>query len=120
MILDLEFKRFKTREIREEVRQDYDNLRSRLHVLNEQIKSQTENPPIKKEETTKLNDEKALLERDIERRKKQVESLDLEVEGSKPTSDYPDGVQGIDNQLDALHELLGMIRAYIREELQTW
>lgn len=114
MILDLEFKRFKTAEIREEIRQEYDNSRSRLSILEAQIASQKEKPTMEKGEIARLDDQKTLLERDIERFKQQMKGLDLEIQGSKPTPEYQDGVQGISQQLDALRELVGMIKDYIK------
>lgn len=112
MIADFEFKRFKTREIREEVRQEYDSLRSKLSILEEQIKSQKETLTMEAGEVARLDDKKVLFERDIERVKQQMISLDVEVEGSKPTVELPEGHQGINQQLDALHELHGMLLDY--------
>ena len=114
MILDLEFKRFKTLEIREEVRQVYDNTQSRLSVLLEQIKKETETPTLEKGDFARLEDQKVLMERDIERYKKQMDGLDLEVNGSKPTNEYPEGIQGINSQLESLHELKLMLRDYLK------
>lgn len=112
MIYDLEFKRFKTKEIREEIRVEYDNMKSRLHTLDEQIKSW----PADKEEgdRKKLEDNRIIVERDIDRFEKQIKGLDLEVEGSRPTNDYPDGVEGINDQIDSLQELIGMLKDWIR------
>ena len=114
MIEDLLFKRFKTREIREEIRQEYDNLRSKLDVLDAKIKSQKDKPTMEKEEIARLDDQKVLIERDIERYLSQMKSLDLEIMGSKPTAEYQDGVQGINQQLDSLQELVEMLRSYIK------
>ena len=114
MIWDLEFKRAKTRMIREEIRQTYDNLKSRLHILEEDIKKQKETPTMEKGDIARLDDQKVLLERDITRYEAQMKGLDLEVNGSKQTAEYPDGVQGINDQLDALRELMGMLKEYMR------
>ena len=115
LIADLEFKRFKTREIREEIRQEYDNLKSKLSVLEAQIKSQKEKPTLEVGEIARLYDQKVLLDRDIERLLAQMKGLDLEVEGSKVTQEYPDGVQGVNQQLDALRELVGMLKSYVKD-----
>ena len=112
MIEDLSFKRFKTREIREEIRVEYDNLKSKLSILETQIKAQKDSPTMEKGEIARLDDQKVLLDRDIERYLKQMKGLDLEVEGSRPTAEYPDGVQGINQQLDSLRELIGMLEDY--------
>lgn len=115
MIWDFEFKRFKTKEIREEIRMEYDNRKSKLEVLEVQIKSQKENPTMEKGDIARLDDDKVLLERDRDKFLSQMKGLDLEVEGSKPTADYPEGVQGVNQQLDALRELQGMLKSYIKE-----
>lgn len=113
MIWDLEFKIFKTREIREDVRKEYDQAKSRLSILQEQIDNW---PPDKDEGDKKvLEDKLVLLKRDIERFEAQLKSLDLEVEGSVPTKDYPDGVQGIKHQIDSLRELKLMLRDWIKD-----
>lgn len=112
MILDLEFKRFKTREIREDVRVEFDQLNSKLSVLVAQIASQKETPTMEAGDIARLDDQKTLLERDIERLKNQITMLDIEVEGAKPSNEMPEGFQGVNQQLDALHELVGMLKDY--------
>lgn len=114
MIWDLEFKRFKTKEIREEIRQEYDDLRAKLNILDAQILSEKNKPTMEKGEIARLDDKKVLIKRDIERLEGQMKGLDLEIEGSKPCEEYKDGVQGVNDQLDALRELVGMLEAYIR------
>lgn len=110
MIADFEFKRFKTEEIREDVRNEYDALKARLQALETQEKQ-----PLKKEELAKLKDQKALTERDLKRYEDQMKGLDLEINGSKKTNEYPEGVNGIVHQLDALRELQEMLKEYIKE-----
>ena len=117
MIADLEFKRFKTLEIREEIRQEYDQNKARMEVLDTQIKQQKEKPTMEQGEINRLDDKKVLLDIEIKNHLDQMKSLDLDVNGSRSTSDYPDGVQGINQQLDALRELIGMIKNYIKEEI---
>ena len=112
MIWDLEFKSFKTREIREDVRKEYDQSKARLLALEEQIAAW----PVDKDEgdRKRLEDRVVLQKRDIERFEAQMKQLDLEVSGSKPTVDYPDGVQGVNNQIDSLQELKGMLKEWLR------
>ena len=117
MIADLEFKRYKTLEIREDIRQEYENARSKLAILEDQAKKEKEAPTMEEGEAKRLDDQKVLLERDISRFKDQIKQLDLEVSGSNPTAEYHDGVQGINQQLEALHELVGMLKDYIRKEI---
>jgi hypothetical protein len=114
MILDLEFKRFKTREIREEVRQEYDNTKSRLAVLENQVGSEKEKPSLAKDEFKRLEDQQVVMTRDAERYQAQMKHLDVEIEGSPETNEYPDGIQGINSQLESLHELEGMVKDYLK------
>ena len=109
-IWDLEFKRFKTLEVREEIRTAYDNHRGRLTALEERIKSFTGTNEDKKN----LEDDKVRLEKDIERYKEQMKMIDLEIEGSKPISDYPNGLEGINHQLDSLREVRQMVGDWIK------
>ena len=106
MIEDLCFKRAKTLMIREDIRREYDNLKQKVDVIDTQLK-QNKNPT--------LEDQKVLITRDTERLEAQMKGLDLEVNGSKQTNEYPDGVQGISQQLDALRELSQMVKEYIKQ-----
>lgn len=112
MVWDLEFKRSKISMLREERRQGYDNSRSKIANLDTQIKAAKENPETKSEDVKKLEDDKAVLDKDVERYLEQVKVLDTEIMGATPSADYPDGVQGINQQLDALRELQLMLIAY--------
>jgi chromosome segregation ATPase len=115
MTWDLEFKRFKTKEIREDIRAEYDGLKSKLSILDEQIKSEKDKPTMKKGERARLKDKKTIFERDIKRYEDQMAGLDMEIQGSKATEELPDGYQGINQQLDALRELEGMVKDYIKK-----
>lgn len=115
MTADLVFKRHKTREIREQIRQECDNNKARLSSIDEQIKIQKESPTMEEGEIKRLDDNKVILEREISRLEQQVRGLDLEVEGSKPTEEFHDGLEGINHQIDALYELKGMIKNYLKE-----
>lgn len=113
MIWDLEFKRFKTLEIREEIRQNYDANRSKLEVLQTQIASQKDKPTMPADEIKRLDDQEVILKRDVERGLAQMADLDAEVQGANGTSENPAGVQGINQQLEALRELQVMLKDYI-------
>jgi hypothetical protein len=105
----LEFKRFKTREIREEIRVEYDGMKGRVATLDAQLAETLEKEP---KETLQAQRDEA--EDTANRYLAQMKGLDVEVGGSGPTDDYPDGVQGINQQLDALHELEQMINDYVK------
>lgn len=125
-IWDFDFKKEKTLEIREGIRQEYDGALARLATVEAQIKSLPEDQTKWTDEQKHLLDTKALLLRDIEGEKNGdgsiaragykdiLKSMDLEVYGSGKTNEYPDGVNGIDQQLDALRDLYGKLTNYIK------
>ena len=118
-IYDLEFKRFKTLEIREGIRKEYDNLRSRQEVLNVQIEKESAPTGLREtaiDEFKRLEDQKVILEKDINTKKNQMEGLDAEVNGLAASAENP-ATPGINHQLDAYRELAGMIKEYVRTEL---
>lgn len=110
-IWDLEFKVFKTREIREEIRQSYDQMCSRIQSYDEQIKNWPADKPEAERKT--IEDQKVLAERDAERYVKQMQMLDAEVDGLKPTAENPQGQVGINEQIDSLREVQGMLKDYL-------
>lgn len=112
MIWDQEFKLFKTREIREEIRQTYEQTKARLAVMDAQLKDWPKDMPI--EDKPGMEDQKVRLERDLKRYEEQMKNLDVEMEGSKPTNDFPDGFVGIKMEIDNLIELKGMIEDHIK------
>lgn len=108
MIWDLEFKLFKSREIREDIRREYDAAQSKLHSTTKQLEV------AKPEEKPRLEDHKSILERDVQRYQAQMNQLDLEMEGSRPTNEHPDGVTGISQQIDSFKELEKMLQDFIK------
>ena len=113
-IWDMEFKRFKTLEIREDIRKEYDNTRSKCHTLSEQIKQHKLEKKLNKAEIAKIEDQLTLLERDRLRFEEQMKAIDIEVKGAKASMDYPNGVAGINQTIDSLRELKDMLRDYIK------
>lgn len=109
---DLEFKVFKTREIREEIRQQYDQMLSRIEGYKQQLENWPAEQP--EEEKKRVEDLKVLAERDAERYMKQMQMLDAEVDGLKPTSDNPAGQVGVSEQIDSLHEVESMLKDYLK------
>jgi len=117
MIWDLEFKLYKTKEIREEVRQELSNKKAQLETLENQIKSQKEKPTMKEEEAKQLDDRKVFLDKDIQRHIDQLKILDEEIGGVKKSAENPEGSAGLIQQIEALYELKGIIKSYIKTEL---
>lgn len=118
MIWDLEFKRAKNRYTREQIRIEYDNSRARLEVLKTTIKAESEKGKLKDtniDEFKRLEDEQVILERDIDRKQKQMGDLDIEVFGSKPTAELPEGHQGVNQTIEALRELQVVTKEYIKQ-----
>lgn len=107
MIYDLEFKRFKTCEIREGIRKDYDVLRARKESLDKQVG----NTP---EDNTRIEDTKVVVNRDVSRLEGQIKRLDDEVNGRVPNQEDHEGVIGINEQIDSLRELRNMLKDWIR------
>lgn len=108
MIWDLSFKVFQTRELREGIRRLYDQAKNRYANLETQV----QNWPQDKDEGDKkrAEDEMVRLKRDIERHEDQMKSLDAEIDGKQSSPEHPNGVTGINGQIDSLMELRKMIR----------
>jgi len=114
-ILDQEFKRFKTLEIREEIRQNYDNIKSRIILLQEQYDKEKEKNELPKEDLEAIKDKITKSEAERDRLEQQIKGLDREVYGAKPTAEEPDGFDGIEQVLESLRELVDMIRDYMKK-----
>ena len=119
-IWEMQFKRFKTLEIREGIRKEYDQARSRSEILNTQVAAQAEPGGLKETNAYEykcLQDQKTLLDRDIEGFIRQMKGLDREVHGSEKTEELPEGHQGLTQVLDSLRELKNMLEEYVRTEI---
>jgi hypothetical protein len=119
MIQDLLFKRFKTAEIREEVRQTYDQKKAKLLSVETTIKHEREKTDGRQNkmaegDIARLEDEVIRLKQDIERHEMQLKGIDIDVNGSPRTNEFPEGHDGINQQLDGLRELSGMLKDYIK------
>ena len=118
MIEDLSFKRFKTQEIREEVRQTYDNQKAKLLSVETTISHERSKPEgdirLPEGDIKRLEDEVVRIKQDVGRYEAQLKGMDMDVNGSKPTNEYPDGHEGIVQHLDSLRELEGMLKDYIK------
>lgn len=111
-IYDFEFKLAKTQMIREEIREQYDQMKSRIMTLEDQIK----NWPKDKDEgdRKRLEDDKIRAEVEVKRYEGQMKNLDEQMYGAKPTNENPEGVQGITYDIDSMRELSEMLREHIR------
>ena len=117
-IWDLEFKKYKTLEIREEVRVEFDNKKAEIQNIQEQIKREKDK---KHDDKTRMPEgDIARLEDDIVRKTKdmqilqgRIQGLDIEVVGCAPTNEIPEGHLGLNDQLKAHHELKQMCKHYM-------
>lgn len=116
MIQDFEFKRFKTRDKREEIRNAFDQSKAKLQSIETTIKHEEEKTDNKMPEgdLARLKDEVIRLNQLVESYLAQLKSTDVEIEGSPQTNEYPEGVDGITQQLEALHEVKGMVKEYAK------
>lgn len=114
MIWEREFQRFEKRKMREDIRVEYDNLKTKLDVLNTQIKSEKDKPTMSKDEAARLDDQKLLTEKDLKRYEELMRGLDVECEGTKPTEEYPEGAQGLTGELDSLRAAQLLVKQYIK------
>lgn len=112
-IWDLEFKIFKSKEIREDVRKEFDSTKSRIESLKTQVKNWPKDRP--EGDKKRVEDDISRAERDLQRYEAQLRQIDLEIEGSKPTNEYPDGVIGAIHNIDSLNELKKMLQDFIKE-----
>lgn len=131
--------------IREEVRREYDGLKAKTLIFQTRIKSQLKDPlkiceihnpeagkekvllakgtctceyvdnHVEKAEIETWYDEVERMTVDKDRYEAQMKAMDIDVHGSQKTNEMPDGYDGIDQQLESLRELLGMIKQYIQK-----
>ena len=113
-IWEEEFKRYASSELREEVRQEYDNHKSKLSIIEAQIKGLPEDRIQWTDEQKRFEDTKVILDRDIARATDRMEKLDININGCSPTNDYPEGIEGINRRIDALHARVEMLKDYIK------
>ena len=111
VIWDLEFKKFKTREIREDIRREYDNKKQALHASEAAIANFPKEGD--KAEKASLEDQVVILKRDIERHESQLRDIDAQIDGAKPSSDYPEGVMGISEEIDSMRQIEAMLVEWI-------
>jgi chromosome segregation ATPase len=111
-IWELEFKVFKAREIREDIRQQYDQMLSRIQMFQQKIDEWPADGD--QGEKARVADDKTRAEAEAARYLRQMQMLDAEVDGIKPSSDNPNGQVGISEQIDGLREVEGMIKDMIK------
>ena len=114
MIWDFEFKRYKSADLYEEFREELDNQKSRLALIVSKIEGEKNNPTMEKGDADRLKDDKERLDKSIEKTEAKMRDVELEMHGSGPCAEYPQGLQGVDQTVDALHELIGIMKKYLK------
>ena len=109
LIWDLEFKKFKTTEVREDIRKEYDYMKSRISSFG--LKKETEKDEAEK---ARIEDSIVLAKRDKDRLEQQIKELDVEIKGAKKSKDYPDGADGMVQNIESLGELTGMLKDWVK------
>jgi hypothetical protein len=112
MVWDMQFKKFKTSEIREDVRKEYDMMKARIDALDTQIKTWPKEKP--EGDRKRLEDDRVRADVDVKRFEQQIKELDVQIAGSKRTNEYPEGVQGITQDIEGLMELESMLRDWLK------
>lgn len=113
MTWDLEFKLFKTKELREEVRKQYDRVKETVDALNIEIQKRVDQKD-KQETLLALEEKKKPAVNDLKNLTEQLGAFDQEIEGTQLN---PDGTPSIQSQLDGLYELKLMLNDYIKKNL---
>lgn len=96
MLWDREFKVFKLRELREDIRKEYDRNRE----IADSLKKQTERDDLKKDVKATLTEKMAGTNADVAKIEAQLKQLDEEQ-------------KGVEAEIDGLHELRKMLTDYI-------
>lgn len=107
---DLEFKKFKLEELREDVRKELDRMADGVAALEAQILSRKDKPEFQNT-VDELEKQKKPLVEDVERLTKQIDSLDKEISGTDPNENA-----SVQMQLDSTYELEEMLRDFIKQK----
>lgn len=114
-IYDHEFKRFKTLEIRDEIRQTYDNVKAQIALHKEKYEEEKKLGKLSAGDLARIDDKRVKFEAERDRLEKQMKGLDREVYGAKPSAKEPNGFDGIEQTLEAYRELVGMLSDYMKK-----
>lgn len=116
MIEDEKFTAYKTSELREEVRGEYDQEQARLDNLDRRIKNKKDTiAEIGEGEFKRLEDEKIITEAKSKGLQEEMDTLTMKVKGGKPTQEHPAGVIGSEQTIEKLHDLIDFVKHYIKD-----
>lgn len=132
LIWDWNFKVFKNRVERERYRVEYDQLKAKLDLVNNQMKDfppldaelinldRTDNKLIAEkkakwnDEQNRIDDEKVKMEAELKKYEMNMKQFDIDLNGALPSVDNPEGVPGILQTIDALRDLVEVYKAYTK------
>ena len=112
MLWDFEFKLFKTKEYREEVRRQYDSCKAKIDILDTQIKAWPKDKSV--DERKRLEDDKIRIEVELKKYENEMRQLDIQLHGAKPAMDLPEGFVGVDQEIDQLRNIQNTLKAWIK------
>lgn len=114
-LYDIYFKMFKVKVRREETRQNYDGSKSKLEALNTQIKTQKEKPTMPQGDIARLDDDKVRLEKDIQDLEHNLKVWDEVLGGAKPSAENPEGLSGLQQEIDNARDTIEIMKLYIKQ-----
>lgn len=106
VIWDLEFKKFKTMQVRENNRRQYDRASDALQRVTVESNAKPENK--------ELLAQKENIERSVTNIKAEIDTMDQMISGAEPSEINPEGVEGITQKLDSFVELKGYLQRFIK------
>jgi predicted translin family RNA/ssDNA-binding protein len=112
---DLELEKFTALNLREDTRQEYDQAKSRLSLLQAKIDSEKTSPTMEKGDIARLDDDKVRAEKEVERLQNKLRDFDIYIQGSKPCEAYREGVQGLNDKIDSARSMIAMAANYHKQ-----
>ena len=104
---ELEFSKFRTQGIREQIRRQYDQAKQALGRIEEALKGDEKNETLLKD--------KESVERNIATFKAQIDDMDLRISGALPSEIYPEGVVGTAQKIDNIVETRSYLQAFLKK-----
>ena len=108
----LEFRIYEAKEMREDRRRQRDRAAETVDALELQLKKD-----LKQEAKDELLKQKEEQQKYKDYVTKQVEGLDIEITGSEKNEEFPQGYQGIKQQMDALRSRIEMYKYHIKHNI---
>lgn len=111
-VYDKEFELHKAREEREGTRKEYDFMKARIDTVDTQIKNFPKDGNI--DEKKRIEDQKVLAKRELERLEKQLQDYDIMINGKAPSAELPNGIMGIIKEMESLKEAELILKDWIK------